>query len=443
VDPASISYVEAHGTGTSLGDPVEIEALNQAFGVKAENSCSIGSAKSNMGLLDTAAGVAGLLKTTLALKNKEIPSSLHYTKPNPEINFKNGPFYVPSSSKKWETTNGAPRIAGVSSLGIGGTNAHVILQEFDPEYTSSNSRKYQLLPFSGKTEVARDAYKEQLEKFIQTDDTKLAEISFTLATSRTPFSKRDFLIRTNDGAAEALNVQQNPSLLSFSEKAQNIFMFPGSGSQYFQMTKDIYDSESFFKEEVDRGIALFKTMSEIDLIEIVFGDKSALINENKYSQPIIFIIEHALAQLLMKWGVQPSQLIGHSTGEYVAATISGVFSYQDGLMLVHKRAQLMAEAPKGSMLTVGLAHEKALQLTNSKVSLAAVNGPEYCVLSGEEEAIDKIHSELEETEIACSKLRVSLAGHSFLMDSVLKEYQNIIESIELNAPQIPIISNVT
>jgi len=443
VDPASISYVEAHGTGTNLGDPVEIEALNQAFGVETQNSCAIGSAKSNMGHLDTAAGIAGLIKTTLALKNKEIPSSLHFSKPNPEINFKNGPFYVPVKSQKWETKNGAPRIAGVSSLGIGGTNAHVILQEFDPQYTSSASRKYQLVPFSGKTEAAREAYKERLEKFIKTEALNLADTSFTLATSRTQFSKRDFLIRTADGSAQALNVQNNPGLLSFSEKAQNIFMFPGSGSQYHQMAKDIYSSEPFFKNEVDTGFALFQSMSGIDLKEIVFGDKSERINENKFTQPIIFIFEHALAQLLMKWGVQPSQLIGHSTGEYVAATISGVFSYQDGLMLVYRRANLMAETPKGSMLTVGLSHEKALELTNSNVSLAAINGPEYCVLAGDEEAINKIHAELENAEIICSKLRVTMAGHSFLMDSVLLEYQNIVAGIELRAPQIPIISNVT
>lgn len=443
IDPTLISYVEAHGTGTNLGDPVEIEALNQAFSVKTKNTCAIGSVKSNMGHLDTAAGVAGLIKTTLALKNRVIPASLHFKIPNPEINFENGPFYVPVCSQEWKTLKGIPRIAGVSSLGIGGTNAHVVLQEFDYEYISSSSRKYQLLPYSGKTETSRNIYRERLEKFIKKDGYALSDTSFTLATTRTHFSQRDFLIFSNDGKKEVLNLQNHHSIERTSDKAKNVFMFPGSGSQYYMMAKDIYHSEPFFKQEVNKGIAFFRQMSDIDLMEILFTDKQELINENRYTQPILFIIEHALAQLLIKWGVKPNQLIGHSTGEYVAAVISGVFSYQDGLTLVYQRALLMTNAPKGAMLTVGLSKEKALRFTNERVSLAAVNGPDYCVLSGDEEAINRIYSELEGMDTICSKLRVSLAGHSFLMDSVLDTYHNIVSSIELKAPQIPIISNVT
>ena len=438
-----VSYIETHGTGTKLGDPVEVEGLNKAFHNDASIRCAIGSVKSNMGHLDGAAGVAGLIKTVLALKHKKIPASLHFKEANPEIDFKGGPFYVNASLSDWKTENNKPRIAGVSSYGIGGTNAHIVLEEAPKSQAIAPSRNYQMMLFSAKSEKALARYKNSFSDFLSKETGNLNDLAFTLKTGREAFRYRSFVVGKSKEEILA-NLEKLTSSIR-SEKRNVVFMFPGSGSQYIGMAKDLYFAEPDFKETIDRGFAFLKTKMGIDFTEVLYGANSQNINinDNRYTQPIIVTIEYAFALLLMKWGIEPNQMIGHSTGEYVAACISGVFSFEECLELIIKRAELISQTSAGGMLTVGLPEQEVRNLLNENLSLAAVNSPDYCVVSGNQSAVDELFVALEAKEIPCSKLRVSVAGHSFLMDSILEEYKKKVEEITLSAPKKPFISNLT
>ncbi|UII24649.1 type I polyketide synthase [Fulvivirga maritima] len=445
VEPASIGMIEAHGTATELGDPIEIEALNRTFGKSEKKYCAIGSVKSNFGHLDAAAGAAGLIKAVLALKNRQIPPSLNYQSPNSKIDFDDSPFYVNTSLKDWANET-YPLRAGVSSFGIGGTNAHVVLEEPPLRQESSESRNFQLLLVSGKTENALKRNIENLSLFIQNESSvKLADVAYTLQNSRSHFEIRKAFV-CNNNEYEGLNYLNDSSDETKSITPEKIvFMFSGQGSQYVGMCKELYDNENCFKETVDYCLNFIKQKFSKDLKPILFCVENNDINNTEYAQPTLFIIEYALSKLLIKWGIVPHILIGHSLGEYVAACISGVFTINDALTLVVKRGELMQQMSPGTMLSISINEENLLPLVGQykDVSLAAVNSSELCVASGTDEAINNFSTKLNELEIQNRILHTSHAFHSFMMEPMLEAYQSELEKIKINKPQIPFISNVT
>ncbi|TRX31761.1 acyltransferase domain-containing protein [Flavobacterium sp. ZT3R18] len=452
VTPESITYIEAHGTGTKLGDSIEVEALNKSFGYNTNHHCAIGSVKTNIGHLDVAAGITGFIKTTLALKNKMLPPSLHFKNPNPEINFKSGPFKVQTELSNWNSVNNQPLRAGVSSFGIGGNNAHVVLEEAPIKNKTTEDNTYKLLRFSAQSVGSLNAYQEKLVSFLEKNESdSFRDMTYTLQAGRNQFKYNRFLVsNSKENALEILKDPLSTTLYSakLDQKRKIVFMCTGSGAQYFNMGRDLYDTELYFKQLMDEGFSIIKELTGIDVSKILYKEntdqeKGFDINKNEFTQPIVFVFEYALAKLMMHWGIHPDKLIGHSTGEYVAACLSDVFSFETGVRLVAKRALLMNKSRKGSMLSVSLSEEKIKAYLNDNVALAVVNSPESCVLSGTEEAIESLMEIFETEEILHSKLKISLGGHSFLMDSVLEEFRQELENVEFSALKIPFVSNLT
>ncbi|MEM6403032.1 MAG: type I polyketide synthase, partial [Cyanobacteria bacterium P01_D01_bin.116] len=364
VEPDTITYLETHGTGTPIGDPIEIAALTQAFRTKTQKKgfCAIGSVKTNIGHLDRAAGVSSLIKAILALKHKQIPPSLHFEQPNPHIDFENSPFYVNTQLSQWET-NGTPRRAGVSSFGIGGTNAHVILEEAPTIEASSPSRPYQLLLLCAKTSTALDTATVQLGNYLeQNPDINLPDVAYTLQVGRRDFDYRRMVICQDlDDVVKSLNSQDPQRILSHHHKPGNtpvIFMFSGQGSQYANMGRELYEVEPIFKQQVDSCAEILQPHLGVDIRSLLYPKQeetetaSNQLQQTSFTQSALFVTEYALAKLFLSWGVSPEAMIGHSIGEYVAATIAGVVSLEDALKIVAKRGQLMQQGPTGSMLAI-------------------------------------------------------------------------------------------
>lgn len=452
IKPELITYIETHGTGTKLGDPIEIEALNKAFNYNTIHECAIGSVKTNMGHLDTTSGISGLIKTALALKNKKIPPSLHFKEANPEINFKSGPFYVNQKLTDWKTKGGIHRMAGVSSFGIGGTNAHAVLEEFVSDKQSQNDENFHLIRFSAKSMKSLENYKAELKNRLEEkDDLKIGDIAYTLQTGRNQFNFNKFLVvKTKEEILSVINESVSDSLFSgkLSPKRKIVFMCTGSGVQYVEMCKGLYDRIPYFKEMIDKGFSQLKEVTGIEFSKIIYPDQITeeflnIINQNEYTQPLIFIFEFAIAKLLMKWGISPDYMIGHSTGEYVSACISGVFSYEQGLSLVVKRAKLMSMSDEGSMLSIELGASELHQFLTKESSIAAINSPNSCVVSGTIKAIDQLQENLQKENIPNSRLRISLGAHSFLMDNILDSFSVELKKVSFSEPKIPFISNLT
>lgn len=454
VDPRSIGYIEAHGTGTPMGDPIEMAALTQAFRAQTDqnNFCAIGSVKTNIGHLDAAAGVAGLMKAVLALSHKQIPPSLHFTNPNPEIDFSATPFFVNTVLREW-TRNGTPRRAGVSSFGLGGTNAHVVLEEAPPQNKTASSRAWHLLPLSARSASALDVATARLRAHLARDERDaLEDIAYTLQVGRRHFPHRRILwCRDRQDASRILDGQE-PSRLLTSQPVPSdrpvAFLFPGQGAQHIDMASELYREEPRFKEEIDRCVEVVRPLLGCDLREILYPapsaaeDMSARLNQTSLTQPALFIIEYALAKLWMAWGVKPDAMIGHSIGEYVAACLSGVFSLEQALRLVAERGRLIQSLPPGSMLAVVLS-ERELAAFQGRCSLAAVNGPRLSVLSGTPDEIDAAAAHLTEKGIAVRRLHVSHAFHSSMMDPILPAFKKVLEQITFGTPTIPFLSNVS
>ncbi|MEM8778239.1 MAG: beta-ketoacyl synthase N-terminal-like domain-containing protein [Cyanobacteria bacterium P01_G01_bin.49] len=455
VDPETISYVEAHGTGTALGDPIEIAALTQAFkaGSQQKNYCAIGSVKTNIGHLDTAAGVTGLIKTVLALKHQQIPPSLHFEQPNPQIDFDNSPFYVNTQLSPWQR-NGSPRRAGVSSFGIGGTNAHVILEETPPTQISSASRPWQLLLLSAKTASALETATSNLATHLkQHPDLNLADVAYTLQVGRRGFEHRRMLVCENyeDGVKVLETLDPQRTFTHFQEPCnrQITFMFPGQGSQSVNMGKQLYETELVFKQSIDECCEILNSYFNVDLRSILYPNHEDValateqLQQTQITQPVLFAIEYALAKLWMSWDISPVAMIGHSIGEYVAACLAGVFSLEDALTLVLMRGKLMQQMPKGAMLSVPLAEDAIQSYLNEKLSLAAINAPNNCVISGTELAIEELEQALQCSGIDYRRLHTSHAFHSAMMDSILEKFTEEVKKVSLQSPKIPFISNVT
>lgn len=451
VEPESISYVEAHGTGTALGDPVEIEALRQAFGTQRKGFCAIGSVKSNIGHLDEAAGVTGFIKTVLALQHRIIPPSLHFEKPNPKIDFDNSPFYVNTQARAWKHDN-YPLRAGVSSFGIGGTNAHVILEEAPVVETTASRRNGQLLLLSARTPASLDQLTEGLKTYLRENPAvDLADVAYTLQTGRKHFAHRRILVgQTTGDILESLRNNDPGRVKTAHSEAEPtvVFMFPGQGAQYVQMGRGLYQRLPVFRREVDHCLRLLAARTDCDLKNILYPstdrpEASGQIHQTEVTQLALFVVEYALAKQLMHWGIRPGKMIGHSLGEYVAACLAGVFSLEDALQMVALRGKLMQQAQPGAMLSVK-GSENALQsLLHEEVSIAAVNSTASCVVSGTYRGIDQLEKVLAEKGYESSRLQTSHAFHSPLMDPVVAHFTAGISQITFHPPQIPYISNVS
>ena len=454
VSPSEISYVETHGTATPLGDPIEVEALTLAFGGKTNgHHCVIGSIKSNIGHLTPAAGAAGVIKTALALKEEVIPSNVGFETPNPSIDFANSPFRVANENIAWPRT-GTPRIAGVSSFGVGGTNAHVILAEAPVAKASSASRAKQLFLLSAKSKTSLDAMTENLRIWLETHpNASLADAAYTLQVGRRHFKHRRLIVGgTHRELIDAI-ASKDTNLTGTRELHEAapgvVFMFPGQGSQYVNMGRDLCHSEPIFKQHFDLCCDLFAEEFGTSLRDIIFpkaGEEEKAAEQLKqtiYTQASLFTMHYSLAKLWMNWGIVPDAMMGHSIGEFAAGCLAGVFSLEDAVKLVANRGRMMQELPGGSMLSVRAAEEDVVKRLPAGCSIAANNGPQLCVASGPHEAITKLQAELEKDGITCKLLVTSHAFHSPMMDAIVAPYKKVVESVKLNAPRIPIISTVT
>jgi acyl transferase domain-containing protein len=454
IEPTTISYVEAHGTGTTLGDPVELTALTKAFRATTaqRNFCAVGSVKTNIGHLDAAAGIAGLIKTVLALQHKQLPPSLNFEQPNPKIDFGNSPFYVNATLKEWPA-NGTPRRAGVSSFGIGGTNAHVIVEEAPAQEPAPVTRPWQLCLLSAKTETALEAVATNLAAYLQQAPAELADVAYTLQVGRRAFKhRRMFVCRDLADAAGVLANGPATRLLSHVHEPQVrpvIFMFAGQGTQYVNMGLELYRHEATFRAEVDRCAQLLMPQIGSDLRAVLYPPEAEaeaarkLLDQTQYTQPALFIIEYALARLWMAWGVRPAAFIGHSIGEYVAACLAGVLSLEDALTLVTARARLMQSLPAGAMLAVTLSEQEVLPLIGSRLSLASVNTPQLCVVAGAPDAVTEFEQRMTERGVLCRRLHTAHAFHSEMMEPILPAFVAQVQKVKLNPPGLPYLSNVT
>jgi len=469
----TIDYVEAHGTGTSMGDPIEIQALSKVFRADTEKQqfCAIGSLKSNIGHLGAAAGVAGLIKTVLALKHQQLPPSLHFERPNPDIDFSISPFYVNSRLGEWRA-NGHPRRAGVSSFGVGGTNAHVIVEEAPVVEPSEAGKPWQLLTLSAKTATALDAATANLAAHLrQHPHINLADVAYTLQIGRRAFVHRRVLVCSDrDDALRALETRDPQRLLTTTQTNRDrpvVFLFPGQGAQYVDMGRQLYQTEPVFREQIDRCAELLKPQLGLDVRDLLYAQGSGssdqvsrnghepnllsqLLNpdtrsldQTQYAQPALFVVEYALAHLWLSWGLTPQAMIGHSLGEYVAATLAGVFTLEQALKLVAARGKLMQKLPGGAMLAVGLAERELRELLGDELALAAVNGPAQCVVSGPHQALDALHERLRAQGVECRRLHTSHAFHSASMDPILEQFAALVRRAQPRPPQMRFVSNVT
>jgi len=451
VDPETITFIETHGTGTRIGDPYEIQALKEVFRSTRKGFCAIGSVKSNIGHLGATAGAAGFIKTVLSLYNREIVPTLHVENPNPRINFSESPFFVNTKLIPWKSDT-SPRRAGVTSLGMGGTNAHIILEEA-PEYSyPKQTFPCETIVLSAKTENALRKTIENLIQFLNLNPgIHLHDVCYTLNTGRTEFNYRRFVVCKDipDAILKLAGSASFPSGIATSKKEQVVFMFPGSGTQHINMCLDLYTAEPYFKENIDYCSAILEPYLDISIKDIIYPDKDAedqaavILRQISIAQPAIFIISIALAKQWMRWGISPKVLLGHSFGEITAACIAGVMSLEDALLIIAKRGRLMQQTAVGAMLSIPLAEERLTPMLEEGVYLAAVNSPSDCVVSGSPEKMEIMRTKLLADGIQAHYLHIDVASHSQAMDPTLDEFKASFENIKLTAPKIRIMSSVT
>lgn len=451
-----ITYVEAHGTGTVVGDPIEMAGLQKAYASAAglPGSCAVGSVKTNLGHLNAAAGVAGLIKTVLMLQHRQIPPSLHFERLNPEIDLGDSPFFVNAELRSWETASGVRR-AGVSSFSIGGTNAHLILEEAPLAPSCADAGEAQLLVLSAKTAgaLAESASRlsAELHRRSDADLSALGDVAYTLQIGRRELSHRRAVVSRSAREAAAALAASGGAARSANPGGYRpvVFFFPGQGAQHPGMGRALYRREPVFRREIDRGAEILVPWLGRDLRSLLFpaaGDEeeaARCLADTAYAQPALFLCEHALARLWMSWGVCPEAMLGHSVGEYVAACLAGVFTLEDAFALVALRGRLLQELPPGAMLAVALAEEALVLHLNGDLSLAAVNGPTACVASGSLAAVIALEERLAREGTAFRRLPVTRAFHSALVEPAIEPLVRRIAEISRNSPTLPWLSNVT
>ncbi|WP_051736282.1 type I polyketide synthase [Amycolatopsis rifamycinica] len=459
-----VGYVEAHGTATELGDPIEVAALTRAFGDTAEKQyCALGSVKPNVGHLDRAAGTAGLIKASLVVREGLIPPTLHYTAPNPEIDFAHSPFRVAAELAPWNTGGGRPRIAGLNSLGMGGTNVHVVVEQppdrpAPPPGDPDTERRYQVLPVSARTAEAADTAARRLgEHLAGTPDARLADVAFTLQEGRKTFEHRRAVVASDvDGAATALAGAPAARVEPVQDRPV-AFLFAGVGEQYPGLVAELYRREPVFRAHLDECLGHL----DGDLVTGERGGGPSLaallgrtgeedpraerLQRTELAQPLMFAVDYALARTLVDWGLRPAAMLGYSLGEYVAACLAGVLSLDDALALVAKRAELIAALPGGAMAAVPLpVTELEARFDLAGIDIAAVNGPELVVVAGEHAAVERLAEDLRRVDVPCRPLRTSHAFHSRMLAPAAAELTAwITANVTLNAPELPYLSNVT
>lgn len=454
IDPASIGFIECHGTGTQMGDPIEVAALSQAYGLDnpRKQYCALGSVKSNIGHLDTAAGVAGMIKSIQSLKHGQIAPTLHFNAPNPAIDFASSPFYVNDRLRDWPSE--APRRAAVSSLGVGGTNAHVILEEPPAsDGTDESNHSEHIISLSAKTESAlNSAAKKMTAHLREASDGSLADIAYTLNVGRLACDHRlSIVAKSVQEAAEQLAdlTVVAAAKTHVSSDVSLVFMLPGGGAQYSGMGVDLYESEPVYREAFDACLACLPNDFSARVRSLVFAPEAERELATKTLQTptltltSLFATEYALAKLMFSWGAKPGAMIGHSMGENTAACLAGVLSLHDAMNLVYLRGQLFERAPEGGMLSIPLPLEEARQYMNEDLEIAAVNAPELCVATGPKQSLMALQQKLEQNDVQSTVVRINVAAHSRMLDEVLEDFRAYLKSIKLSAPTIPFTSNLT
>ncbi|TLP67330.1 acyltransferase domain-containing protein [Parasedimentitalea maritima] len=456
VSADTVDYVECHGTGTYLGDPIEVSALTEAYRDSTDETgyCRIGSVKTNIGHLDTAAGVAGLVKTTLALHHQQIPASLGYEAPNPAIDFDDSPFRVNDRLHNW-TSHKGPRRAAVNALGVGGTNAHMVLEEAPKRAASEESDfPFHILCLSGQSKAALDANSSALAAHLRDNpDLDLADVAWTLKEGRRGFSKRRVLVaETSAEAAQLLDDGDPRRVFShdhLGDAPETVFMFPGGGAQYAGMARDLYETEPEFADWMDRGLDHLQKQLDYDIRALWLPEAGEDDAANKRLQkpsvqlPLIMIVEYALAQLWISWGVKPTAMVGHSMGENTAACLAGVIRFEDCIDLVLLRGQLFDTVPAGGMLSISLPLDQVKALISPDLDIASVNAPNLTAVSGPQAALDDLSDDLKARDVDHQRIQIDIAAHSRMLDGILEQYRSFLNALTLNAPQIPLMSNRT
>lgn len=462
IDPASVSYIETHGTGTPIGDPIEVTALMHGYAVApGAGRIAIGSVKSNIGHLDTAAGVASLIKVVLAMRARQLPPTLHYRAPNPAIDFAAGPFHVNAELRPWEGP--APLRAAVSSLGVGGTNAHVVLEEAPARASAPAGRGLQLLPLSARSAGALQRARNRLSEWL--DDgagagaptrPALADVAWTLAAGRREFRHRGFVVAGDH--AQAMRVLDDASSAQFvrgeapATAPRVAFLLAGGGAQYPGMGRGLYDAEPVYRTVVDECLAILREVADLDLRPLLLPDESSpddhaararLLERPSRTLPALFITQYAQARLWEHWGIVPGALLGHSMGENTAACLAGVLSLRDAIGLVALRGRLFETVAPGGMLSVELDESALLPRLGDALSLAAVNAPGFAVASGPTDALQRLEAALAAEGVGSTRIRIDIAAHSAMLDPILPAFRAYLQSITLHAPRIPMLSNVT
>ena len=454
VSAEEISFIEAHGTGTQLGDPIEVTALTQVFrrATAERGYCGLGSVKNNIGHLDVAAGIAGLIKTICALQNRQIPPTINFIEPNLELRLSESPFYVVDKLTDWQPRHGR-RIAGVSSFGMGGTNAHVILEEYTRQPESKpSSRHWHIFPITSATSTSLASTGENLAGYFKEKaDANISDIAWTLTIGRTPLRHRRCVV-ADSSASAALRLAEPNALYGIDGETEGgrrpvIFLFSGQGTQYPAMGAELYQTEPVFRNSMNECNRLFGSIvGSVSLIDILYGDDAEigdLVNQTAISQVALFAFEYAMTRLLESYGIKPSALVGHSIGEYVAACVAGVFSLEDALSLVRERGQLMQSMNPGTMIALPLSESEVRKILPDSLDLSVVNAPNISVVSGPPQEIESFEKQLEDWKIMFRRLQTSHAFHSRMMEPAAQTFTEIVHRTSRKAPQLPLASNLT